>query len=89
MQGRTVSLSADLVALLDQVETRLTALTADEPLAAIRAAATLERMTRRAAADAAYNLDTVDGPDWDSVAQALGVSRQTARSRLTHYALRR
>ncbi|MEU4506984.1 hypothetical protein [Streptomyces sp. NPDC024089] len=89
VQARTVPLPVDLTALLDQVETRLTALTADEPLAAIRAAAALERMTRRTAADAAYNLDTVDGPDWDSVAQALGISRQAARSRLTHYALRR
>ncbi|WP_405708369.1 MULTISPECIES: hypothetical protein [unclassified Streptomyces] len=79
----------DLTALLDQVETRLTTLIADEPLAAIRAAAPLERMTQRVAADAVYNLATVDGPEWDTVAQALGVSRRTARSRLTRYVLRR
>ncbi|MFF1348083.1 hypothetical protein ACFVZJ_19260 [Streptomyces sp. NPDC058322] len=68
---------------------RLTAPTAEGPLPAIRAAATLERTTRRAAADAAYNLGTVVGPDRDGVAQALGGGRQTARSCLTHYALRR
>ncbi|MFG3531006.1 hypothetical protein ACGF8B_30350 [Streptomyces sp. NPDC047917] len=89
VQARAVPLPVDLAALLDQVETRLTAPAADQPLAAIRAAATLERMTRRAAAAAAYSLDTVDGPDWDGVAMALGVGRRTARSRLTRYALRR
>ncbi|MFJ1886275.1 hypothetical protein [Streptomyces sp. NPDC088137] len=68
---------------------RHTAPTAEGPLPAIRAAATLERTTRRAAADAAYNLGTVAGPDRDGVAQALGGGQQTARSRLTHYALRR
>ncbi|MCX5112687.1 hypothetical protein OOK13_30345 [Streptomyces sp. NBC_00378] len=89
VQARTVSLPVDLTALLDQVETRLTALITDEPLAAIRAAATLERMTQRVAEDAVYSLDTADGPEWDTVAQALGVSRRGARSRLTRYVLRR
>ncbi|MER5853105.1 hypothetical protein ABT126_40695 [Streptomyces sp. NPDC002012] len=41
------------------------------------------------ATDAAFSVDTVDGPQWDTVAQALGISEQAARSRLTHYALRR
>ncbi|MFF1916786.1 hypothetical protein ACFVYE_35535 [Streptomyces sp. NPDC058239] len=80
---------ADLTALLDQVEERLTALVADEPLAALRAVAALKRLTERVATDASFSVDTADGPQWDTIAQALGISEQAARSRLTHYALRR
>lgn len=89
VQARAVPVPADVNALLDQLETRFTVLIEDEPLAALRAAATLERLTQRLAADAVYNVDGVDGPEWDTVAQGLGVSRRTARSRLTRYALRR
>lgn len=46
-------------------------------------------MPQRVAEDAVYSLDTVDGPEWDTVALALGVSRRAARSRLTRYVLRR
>ncbi|MFE3905389.1 hypothetical protein ACFXPY_35145 [Streptomyces sp. NPDC059153] len=80
---------ADLTALLDQVEERLVALVADDPMAALRAVAALQRLTERVATDAAFSVDTVDGPRWDTVAQALGISEQAARSRLTRYALRR
>ncbi|MEE1769363.1 hypothetical protein PUR34_14695 [Streptomyces sp. JV185] len=89
VQDRAAAVPEDLTALLDRLETRLTVLTADEPLAALRAAATLERLTQRMAADTVCHVDGVDGPQWDIIAQALGVSRQTARSRLTRYALRR
>ncbi|MEE1808111.1 hypothetical protein [Streptomyces sp. BE133] len=47
VQARTVPVPADLTTLLDQVEERLTALVADEPLAALRAVAALERLTER------------------------------------------
>ncbi|MFJ8858147.1 hypothetical protein ACIRD8_06885 [Streptomyces sp. NPDC102451] len=87
--SRTVPVPADLTALLDQIEARLTSLVADEPLAALRAAAALERLTRRVATDAAFSFDTGDGPEWGAVAQALGVSEKTARSRVTRYVLRR
>ncbi|MFE7402526.1 hypothetical protein [Streptomyces sp. NPDC057557] len=89
VQARTVPVPADLTALLDQAEERLTALVADEPMAALRAVAALQRLTDRVAVDAAFCVDTADGPRWDTVAQALGISEQAARSRLTHYALRR
>ncbi|WP_405681856.1 hypothetical protein [Streptomyces sp. NBC_00057] len=89
VQARTVPVPADLTVLLDQVEKRLTDLVADEPLAALRAVAVLERLTERVATDAAFSVDTVDGPQWGTVAQVLGISEQAARSRLTHYALRR
>ncbi|WP_406500193.1 hypothetical protein OG936_37555 [Streptomyces sp. NBC_00846] len=65
------------------------AVTADEPLAALRAVTALGRLTARVATDATFSIDTTDGPQWDTVAQALGVSEQAARSRLTRYALRR
>ncbi|SCF56498.1 Ku protein [Streptomyces sp. Ncost-T10-10d] len=63
--------------------------TANEPLAALGTFAALERLTERVAADAAFGVDTADGPRWDTVAQELGTSEQAARSRLTRYALHR
>ncbi|MFE7402234.1 hypothetical protein [Streptomyces sp. NPDC057557] len=87
--ARAVPVPADLTALLDQVEERLVALVADDPMAALRAVATLQSLTERVATDAAFSVDTADGPRWDTVAQALGISEQAARSRLTRYALRR
>ncbi|MFJ8753106.1 hypothetical protein ACIREO_27780 [Streptomyces sp. NPDC102441] len=87
--SRTVPVPVELTALLDQVEARLTTLAADEPLAALRAAAALERLTQLVTTDVAFRIDTADGPRWDTVAKALGVSEKTARSRLTRRALRR
>ncbi|MFE4693300.1 hypothetical protein ACFRH6_25055 [Streptomyces sp. NPDC056749] len=87
--SRTAPLPVDLTALLDQVETRLDALVADEPLAALRAAAALERLSRRMATDAAFCIDADGGPGWDGVAQALGISERAARSRMTRHVLRR
>ncbi|MGW1659065.1 hypothetical protein [Streptomyces atratus] len=89
VQARTVPVPADLTALLDQAEERLTALVVDEPMAALRAVAALQRLTERVATDAAFCVDTADGPRWDTIAQALGISEQAARSRLAHYAFRR
>ncbi|MFJ9683975.1 hypothetical protein ACIRP2_39185 [Streptomyces sp. NPDC101194] len=74
VQARTAPVPADLTALLDQVEERLTALLADEPLPAFRAVAALWRLTDRMATDAAFSVDSTDGPQWDAVVQALGIS---------------
>ncbi|MFH9614065.1 hypothetical protein ACH4MM_10145 [Streptomyces pratensis] len=87
--SRAVPVPADLTSLLDQIEARLATLVADEPLAALRAAAALERLTQRVAADAAFSIDTVDGPRWSTVARALGISERAARSRMTRYVHRR
>ncbi|MFI9630210.1 hypothetical protein [Streptomyces sp. NPDC052042] len=89
VQNRTAPVPAELLALLDQAEKRLPNLAAENPLAALRAVATLERLIRQAAGDAALSLDTPNGPSWDTIGQALGISAETARSRLTRYALGR
>ncbi|MFC9245634.1 hypothetical protein ACFT7S_16900 [Streptomyces sp. NPDC057136] len=88
VKSRTVPVPVDLTALLDQVEERLATLVADEPLAALRAAAALERLTQRVATDAAYSVDAVAQPPWHTIAQALGISEKAALSRLTRYTLR-
>ncbi|MFJ1618238.1 hypothetical protein ACIODT_37250 [Streptomyces sp. NPDC088251] len=87
--GRAVPVPADLIALLDQTEKRLNALAAENPLAALRATVILESLAKQAATDAAISIDTPDGPTWDTIAQGLGISEQTARSRLTRYTLGR
>ncbi|MFE3907353.1 hypothetical protein ACFXPY_45855 [Streptomyces sp. NPDC059153] len=58
-----------LTALLGQIE-RLTALIADESLAALRGVAALERATERVVTGAAFSIHTVDGPQGNRVAQA-------------------
>ncbi|MFE5095280.1 hypothetical protein ACFRCI_34225 [Streptomyces sp. NPDC056638] len=58
-----------LTALLGQVE-RLTALIADGSLAALRGVAALERATERVVTGAVFSIDTVDGPQRNTVAQA-------------------
>ncbi|GGT44604.1 hypothetical protein GCM10010207_51170 [Streptomyces atratus] len=60
-----------LTTLLGQVE-RLTALIADEPLAALRVVAALRRVTERLVTGAVFSIDTADGPQWNTVAQAPG-----------------
>ncbi|MGW3168410.1 hypothetical protein ACWC9Q_37865 [Streptomyces sp. NPDC001142] len=89
VQDRTVPVPTELLALLDQAEKHLTTLATENPLAALRAVATLERLTRQTASEAAFNLDTPNGPSWNTISQALGTSEETARSRLTRYALGR
>ncbi|MFI9630532.1 hypothetical protein [Streptomyces sp. NPDC052042] len=89
VQNRTTPVPTELLALLDQAEKHLTTLADENPLAALRAVATLERLTRQTASEAAFSLDTPDGPSWDTVGQALGISEESARSRLTRYALGR
>ncbi|MFB6505178.1 MULTISPECIES: hypothetical protein [unclassified Streptomyces] len=88
VRARTVPVPPDLTALIDQLRERLTGLVDQEPLAAVRAAATLERLTEQATTEAAFNIDAPGGPSWDEVGRALGISARTARTRLTRYALR-
>lgn len=87
VRTRTVPVPADLAALIDQLDRRLTTLVSEEPLAALRAAAVLERLAATTATDAALRIDPPDA-QWETVARALGISEQAARARLTRYALR-
>ncbi|WP_093893897.1 hypothetical protein [Streptomyces sp. Ncost-T10-10d] len=48
----------------------LTALLADESLAALRGVAALERATERVVTGAVFSIDTVDGPQRNTVARA-------------------
>ncbi|MFE7044115.1 hypothetical protein ACFU9X_33210 [Streptomyces atratus] len=74
-----------LTTLLGQVE-RLTALIADEPLAALRVVAALRRVTERLVTGAVFSIDTADGRSGTPSPRLRG-SEQAARSRPTRYAL--
>ncbi|MGW2181871.1 hypothetical protein ACWCXX_28005 [Streptomyces sp. NPDC001732] len=87
VQAGTVPVPPDVTALIDQLGKRLIRLVDEEPLAAVRAAATLERLTKQATTDVAFDIDTPGGPSWDEVGRALGISTRAARSRLAHHAL--
>ncbi|MEV6318975.1 hypothetical protein [Streptomyces sp. NPDC051776] len=71
-----------LTELLDQLETQLTTLADQAPLAA------LDRLTRRVGRDAAYAAEA-DELSPETIATALGLSPDKACSRLTGYLLRR
>ncbi|MEU1090240.1 hypothetical protein ABZ401_26055 [Streptomyces sp. NPDC005892] len=68
-------------------EGHLTALVAEQSLVALRAVAVLEHLAAGEATRAAPHIDPADAP-WETVAQALGISGQTARARITRYAPR-
>ncbi|RPF29856.1 hypothetical protein EDD96_6400 [Streptomyces sp. Ag109_G2-6] len=88
VEARTVPLPAELADLLDRVEDQLNNLAGQAPVAALKAVAALERITRSVARDAAY-IAEADDLSWESIATALGISEKEARSRLTHYTCRR
>lgn len=81
VEGRTVPLPADLVALIDQVQARLDGLASDTPLAALRAVSLLEHATRHAGRTAAHYAHD-DDPGGAAAGKALGITPQEARSRL-------
>ncbi|WP_371790321.1 hypothetical protein OG285_05485 [Streptomyces sp. NBC_01471] len=85
--ARSTPLPAGLVALLDQVGEQLDALVTDAPLAALKAVAALERITRDAGEMAAHYVEA-DAVSDETLAAALGLTEKDARSRLFHYAHR-
>ncbi|MFS0696729.1 hypothetical protein [Streptomyces nitrosporeus] len=87
VRARAVPVPADLATLIEQLGRQLTTLASEEPLAALRAATVLERLAATTATGAALRIDP-DDAEWETIARALGVSEQTARARLTRYALR-
>ncbi|MER5772522.1 hypothetical protein [Streptomyces sp. NPDC001985] len=87
VEARSVPLPAELAGLLERVDGHLASLAEEEPLAALRAVAALERTTWRAGRSAARNTE-VDEVPWDAVGTALGLTESAARSRLTGYLLR-
>ncbi|MFG2197117.1 hypothetical protein [Streptomyces sp. NPDC048639] len=88
VEQQTVPLPTALTELLDQLETQLTTLADQAPLAALKAVATLDRLTRRVGREAAYAAEA-DELSPETIGTALGLSPDKARSRLTSYLLRR
>lgn len=88
VEARTVPLPSELADLLERVEDQLNNLAGQAPVAALKAVAALERVTRSVARDAAY-IAEADDLSWESIGTGLGISEKEARSRLTHYTCRR
>lgn len=86
-EARSVPLPEALVALLRQLGEQLDVLAAEDPLAALRAVAALERTTGEVAQQAAFTVEA-DATSWAVVATALGLTEQDARSRIDRYSLR-
>ncbi|MEU3909847.1 hypothetical protein [Streptomyces sp. NPDC029721] len=88
VEARTVPLPAVLADLLERLEDQLNNLAGQAPVAALKAVAALERVTRSVARDAAY-IAEADDLSWESIGTGLGISEKEARSRLSHYTGRR
>ncbi|MGW3009475.1 hypothetical protein ACWC9R_11645 [Streptomyces sp. NPDC001219] len=88
VESRSVPLPLELADLLDKLEEQLSTLADQAPLAALKAVAALERTTGRAGREAACAAEA-DAESWDAIGTALGLTAKDARSRLTHYYLRR
>ncbi|GLF92629.1 hypothetical protein [Streptomyces yaizuensis] len=88
VEARSVPLPTGLADLLEQLGEQLHTLAGDAPLAALRAAATLERTLRETGRTAALlvEADANSGEvSWESIGTALGLTREDARSRVWHY----
>ncbi|GAB2785484.1 hypothetical protein [Streptomyces daliensis] len=86
VRGRTVPLPEELEDSLTRVEQQVATLMGDAPLAALRALAGLERIVGSLAPEAAYAVEA-DELSWETVAAALGLTEEKARSRLLRYQL--
>ncbi|MFF3935472.1 hypothetical protein [Streptomyces phaeofaciens] len=87
VERRTVPLPDEVTHLLHRLEDRLSVLAEQAPVAALRAATALQRLTADIAQEAAYAVQEDEVP-WETVATALGLSPDRAESLLTHYLLR-
>lgn len=84
VESRAVPLPVEVADLLELLESRLSALTSDAPLAGIRAVGAVERIAKRIGWRAACDVDPDDVP-WDQIARALGLTEDAARSRMMSY----
>ncbi|MYW22055.1 hypothetical protein GT039_42410 [Streptomyces sp. SID2955] len=89
VERRTVPLPADLAALLAALEDKLIPLAEDAPAAALRAAAALDRLSRRTGREAACVLEENGDRRWETLGRALGIDADRARALVTHYLLLR
>ncbi|MET8012952.1 hypothetical protein ABZU86_13050 [Streptomyces sp. NPDC005271] len=88
VESRSVPLPTDLEDLVDRLDEKLSALAGQAPLAALKAAAALERIAERVGRQAAYDVQA-DELSWETIAKALGLTEEDSRSRLFHYSLMR
>lgn len=88
VEARAVPVPEELAALLDQVELQLDKLSADAPLAALRAVTRLERIITEAGRTAAHGADA-DAETGALIGPGLGLPEDEARRRLLRYTLRR
>lgn len=86
VERQTVPLPDELADLMDQLEEQLTLFAERAPVAALKAVAALERLTGHIGRDAAFAAQA-DDLSWETIGKALGISPDTARSRLTRYLL--
>ncbi|WPO76232.1 hypothetical protein [Streptomyces sp. KN37] len=86
VEARTVPLPTEMTALLEQLDKQLTSLAEETPLAALKAVAALETLTKQVAPVAAFYAEN-DGLSDEVLAQGLGVSPSDAKSRLLRYRL--
>ncbi|MFI9649350.1 hypothetical protein ACIHAA_24010 [Streptomyces sp. NPDC052040] len=84
VERRTVPLPRDLDETIEQLETRLTTLVRQAPMAALRAVVRLERLAASAGRDAACAAEADEVPP-ETVGEALGLSADSAGSLLTAY----
>ncbi|MGW6834589.1 hypothetical protein ACWGCI_14405 [Streptomyces sp. NPDC054949] len=87
IQARAVPLPSHVQGLLERIDTELEDLADQAPLAALRAAAALERTVERIARTAAHHLEQ-DGTPVTDIADGLGISPRAAHSRLLRYGFR-
>lgn len=87
IEARTVPVPDDITALLAQLRTRLDALAADAPLAALKVIGALERTSADTVRAAAYAVHTDEQP-WDMIATALGLTEADARALVMRYTRR-
>ncbi|MFG2895375.1 hypothetical protein [Streptomyces sp. NPDC048248] len=88
VEERSLPLPSELNDLLERLTNQLDALTTESPLAALKAVAALERVTGRIGREAVYAAEAEE-LSGGVIGKALGLSEKDARSRLTHYSLRR
>jgi len=88
VDAQTVPLPEPLTVLIDQLHDQLHALADGAPVAALKAVAEIELITRHAAREAAHTvqMDEEDG-SWEAVGKSLGVDAKHARQRVTRYLL--
>ncbi|MFD7924023.1 hypothetical protein ACFV3R_33060 [Streptomyces sp. NPDC059740] len=87
VERKAVPLPTELTETIERLHEHLTTAVKVVPVAALRAVASLERLTAQMAAHAAWAVEE-DELSWETIGTALGLDAPTARTRVTSYQLR-